>query len=156
MSLDVQFHTAAAMIGMGICFGLLLECYRRVRPKKNSVAFLTDVLFWVNYAVLLFITLYKINDGIVRPSFFLLWLAGYLLYGAGLRRFLIPIVDGLFFCIRFLYRIVWGTIRIFLVLPLLFVARCILSLARMSKFLLLWLVRVMILRPWEALRRPKK
>ncbi|WP_050183683.1 spore cortex biosynthesis protein YabQ [Domibacillus robiginosus] len=156
MNIHVQFDTAIAMVSMGICFGLLLECYRRIRPKKNGFVFLTDALFWMAYAVLLFISLYKVNDGIVRPSFFLFWLVGCLMYSTFLYRFLLPIVDGLFFSIRFLYRLISGTIRIFLVLPLLFAVNCILSLARMIKFLLSWLVKVVIVRPWTAIRRPKK
>ena len=156
MSLGTQFDTAIVMIGMGICFGLLVEIYDRIRPKPKGIVFLTDVLFWINYAVLLFVSLYHVNDGIVRLSFFLFWLAGCLMYIMGLRRFLLPFVDGLFFCIRFLYRIIYGIIRIFVVLPVLFTAKCILSLARMSKFLLLWVVKVLIVRLWTSISRSKK
>ncbi|MEM1505855.1 spore cortex biosynthesis protein YabQ [Domibacillus sp. 8LH] len=156
MNIHVQFDTALAMVSMGVCFGLLLECYRRIRPKKTGLVFVTDVLFWILYAILLFTSLYKVNDGIVRPSFFLFWTAGCLMYGTFLRRFFLPLVDGLFFSIRFLYRMISGIIRIFLVAPLLFAVKCILSLARMSKFLLSWLVKVVIVRPWTAIRRPKK
>ncbi|MCP3764509.1 spore cortex biosynthesis protein YabQ [Domibacillus sp. A3M-37] len=156
MSLGTQFDTAIAMLGMGICFGLMAEIYHRIRPKTKGVVFLTDVLFWINYAVLLFVSLYYVNDGIVRLSFFLFWLAGCMMYITGLRRFILPLVDGLFFCIRFLYRVVYGIIRIFFVIPILFIAKCTLSLARMSKFLLLWVVKVLIVRPWTAIVRMKK
>ncbi|OES44067.1 spore cortex biosynthesis protein YabQ [Domibacillus iocasae] len=156
MSLGTQFETAIAMIGMGICFGLMVEIYQRIRPKKKGAVFLTDVLFWINYAVLLFASLYHVNDGIVRLSFFLFWLAGCMMYITGLRRFILPLVDGLFFCIRFLYRLIYGMIRLVLVIPILFTAKCILSLARMSKFLLLWVVKVLIVRPWTAIVRTKK
>ncbi|WP_046173316.1 spore cortex biosynthesis protein YabQ [Domibacillus indicus] len=155
MSLDTQFDTAVVMIVMGISFGVIIEVYRRIRPKTKVLVFLTDGLFWLFYAILLFASLYHVNDGIVRLSFFLFWLAGCIMYITGLRRFVLPIVDGLFFCIRFLYRVIAGIFRIFLVGPLLFIVNCILSLAKMSKFLLLWVVKVLIVRPWKAISRSK-
>lgn len=156
MSLGTQFDTAIVMMGMGLCFGVLLDIYLRIRPDRTGMVYVTDILFWMNYAILLFGALYRVNDGVVRLSFFLFWLAGCLIYVTGLRVFILPIVDGLFFCLRLMYRTFYTIIRLFFILPLLFLANCMVSLARMSKFLLLWVGKVLFVRPWKAIGRERK
>lgn len=156
MNLETQFDTAIVMLGMGIGFGILLDIYRRIRPKRGAGVFFTDALFWSGYALLLFTALYRVNDGFVRGAFFFFLLLGIALYLVILRYVFLPLIDALFFFIRTVYNITAAIIRIFLVSPFLFIVKCMVSLAKTSYSLLSWLVKVLVLRPWAAMGRLKK
>ncbi|OLN24289.1 hypothetical protein BTO30_00100 [Domibacillus antri] len=156
MNLDTQVETALLMAAMGCCFGMLLEVYRRIRPQKTALLFLGDSLFWSGYALLLFTALYKVNDGQVRLPFFLFLLFGLAVYGLFIRRFFLPVVNGVFLLCRFLFNMVQGIVNIFIVWPVRFIMKITVSLARMCHFLLLWILKKILLRPWAAIGRLKK
>lgn len=156
MSLDTQLNTALVILGMGVFFGMLLDIYRPLRPKGKAAEFFTDALFWSGYALLFFAALYRVNDGFIRIPFFIFLAAGIAFYFFLLRIFFLPVRNSLFFCVKTTYQIILGVIRIFLITPALFILRCTVSLARTSQFLLSWVVKVFVLRPWTVIGRLKK
>lgn len=159
MNLGIQIETALLMAVMGICFGMLLDVYRRIRcknKKKIVLLFFSDGLFWIIYAVGLFTALYYVNDGQVRLPFFLFLFVGALLYFLFIRRFFLPVMDAVFFLCRLIGNIIKGIIRIFFIAPILFIVKTVVFLARMSHSLLLWMIKTLLIRPFSAIGRSKK
>ena len=159
MNLGTQMETALLMAVMGICFGMLLDVYRRIRcknKKKTVLLVLSDSLFWSIYAIGLFISLYYVNDGQVRLPFFLFLFVGVLLYFLFIRRFFLPVMHAAFYLCQLLINIIKTIIRIFFITPVLFIVKTVVFLARMIHSLLLWMIKTFLLRPFSAIGRLKK
>ncbi|OKL35781.1 spore cortex biosynthesis protein YabQ [Domibacillus mangrovi] len=159
MNLGTQIETALLMAVMGICFGMLLDVYRRIRcknKKKTVLLILSDGLFWSIYAIGLFISLYYVNDGQVRLPFFLFLFVGVLLYFLSVRRFFLPLMHAVFFLCRLIRNIIKTIIHIFFINPVLIIMKTVVFLARMIHSLLLWMIKTLLLRPFSAIGRSKK
>ncbi len=80
MSLSTQFFTMLSMIGMGSLFGAMFDTYQRFlnRPKrKHWIVFFNDLLFWVIQALIIFYTLFLVNNGEIRFYIFLALICGF-------------------------------------------------------------------------------
>jgi spore cortex biosynthesis protein YabQ len=83
MTLSTQFLTMLSMIGMGSVFGAMFDTYQRFlnRPKRKQwIVFINDVLFWVIQALLVFYTLFIVNNGELRFYNFIALLCGFAAY----------------------------------------------------------------------------
>lgn len=83
MTLSTQFFTLLSMIGMGSLFGAMFDTYQRFlnRPKRKQwIVFLNDLLFWIIQAVIIFYTLFLVNNGELRFYIFLALLCGFAAY----------------------------------------------------------------------------
>ncbi|KAB7704301.1 spore cortex biosynthesis protein YabQ [Bacillus aerolatus] len=156
MSLSVQFETMAAMVAMGLLFGMLLDTYQRFlkRPNRSRVlSFFTDIMFWCTFGMLIFYCLYRINFGEIRLYIFLALLCGFSAYQALfkylylrlLERIILIIVNIFLFlkkCVYFLL-ILPVTILIKTVLSIIsFIGKILMFLAKTSLHLLLFIGKV--------------
>ncbi|MEH7076691.1 spore cortex biosynthesis protein YabQ [Neobacillus drentensis] len=83
MTLSTQFFTLLSMIGMGSLFGAMFDTYQRFlnRPKRKQwIVFFNDLLFWIIQAVIIFYTLFLVNNGELRFYIFLALLCGFAAY----------------------------------------------------------------------------
>ncbi|WP_026565456.1 spore cortex biosynthesis protein YabQ [Bacillus sp. UNC41MFS5] len=83
MSLSTQFFTLLSMIGMGTLFGAMFDTYQRFlkRPKRKQwIVFFNDLLFWIIQAVIIFYTLFLVNNGELRFYIFLALICGFAAY----------------------------------------------------------------------------
>ena len=83
MTLSTQFLTMLSMIGMGSVFGAMFDTYQRFlnRPKRKQwIVFINDLLFWIIQALLIFYTLFMVNDGELRFYIFIALLCGFAAY----------------------------------------------------------------------------
>lgn len=83
MTLSTQFLTMLSMIGMGSLFGAMFDTYQRFlnRPKRKTwIVFLNDLLFWIIQALLIFYTLFIVNNGELRFYIFIALLCGFAAY----------------------------------------------------------------------------
>ncbi|WP_144555620.1 spore cortex biosynthesis protein YabQ [Bacillus sp. X1(2014)] len=83
MTLSTQFFTLLSMIGMGTLFGAMLDTYQRFlkRPKRKQwIVFFNDLLFWIIQAVIIFYTLFLVNNGELRFYIFLALICGFAAY----------------------------------------------------------------------------
>ena len=83
MTLSTQFATMLAMISMGVFFGACLDTYNRFlqrSKRKNWLVFINDVLFMVVQGLLVFYTLFKVNQGELRFYIFIAILCGFAAY----------------------------------------------------------------------------
>ncbi|WP_413304782.1 spore cortex biosynthesis protein YabQ [Bacillus sp. 1P10SD] len=83
MTLSTQFLTMLSMIGMGSVFGAMFDTYQRFlnRPKRKQwIVFINDLLFWIIQALLIFYTLFMVNNGELRFYIFIALLCGFAAY----------------------------------------------------------------------------
>jgi spore cortex biosynthesis protein YabQ len=83
MTLSTQFFTLLSMIGMGTLFGAMFDTYQRFlkRPKRKQwIVFFNDLLFWIIQAVIIFYTLFLVNNGELRFYIFLALICGFAAY----------------------------------------------------------------------------
>lgn len=83
MTLSTQFFTLLSMIGMGSLFGAMFDTYQRFlnRPKRKQwLVFINDLLFWIIQAVIIFYTLFLVNNGELRFYIFLALICGFAAY----------------------------------------------------------------------------
>jgi len=83
MTISTQFLTMLSMIGMGSVFGAMFDTYQRFlnRPKRKQwIVFINDLLFWIIQALLIFYTLFMVNDGELRFYIFIALLCGFAAY----------------------------------------------------------------------------
>ncbi len=94
MTLSTQFLTMLSMIGMGSLFGAMLDTYQRFlkRPKRKSlIVFINDLFFWIIQALLIFYTLFQVNNGELRFYIFLALLCGFAAYQSLFKRLIFKI-----------------------------------------------------------------
>ena len=90
--------------------------YEKLKPKKklfsgkavpkwlkltdNALTFIEDILFWLIVFVTEAVYIYYINDGEIRIDFFVLSLAGFMLYGISLGKIVIFLSGRIIFFVR--------------------------------------------------------
>ncbi|WP_312474603.1 spore cortex biosynthesis protein YabQ [Neobacillus sp.] len=96
MTLSTQFLTMLSMIGMGSLFGVMFDTYQRFlnRPKRKMwIVFLNDLLFWIIQALLIFYTLYTVNNGELRFYIFIALICGFAAYQSLLKGIYQSLLD---------------------------------------------------------------
>ncbi|MFZ7943189.1 MULTISPECIES: spore cortex biosynthesis protein YabQ [Bacillaceae] len=111
MTLSTQFLTMLSMIGMGSLFGAMFDTYQRFlkRPKQKAwIVFLNDVLFWIIQALIIFYTLFLVNNGELRFYIFIALVCGFAAYQSLLKgmylRFLEMLIHSVITTVKFLRR----------------------------------------------------
>lgn len=82
MTLDEQFATLAAMILMGAGIGVFFTVYQRFAVKNRLILLITDALFWIVQAFLVFAVLLPVNEGRIRLYLFFALALGFSMYQA--------------------------------------------------------------------------
>lgn len=96
MTLSTQFLTMITMIGMGGCFGMMLDTYQRFlqrSKRKQWLVFINDILFWSIQALLVFYILFLINKGEIRFYIFLALLCGFAAYQSLCKRIYLRMLE---------------------------------------------------------------
>ena len=108
MTLSTQFFTMLSMIGMGSLFGAMFDTYQRFlnRPKKKAwIVFINDLLFWIIQALLIFYTLFLVNNGELRFYIFIALVCGFAAYQSLFKgiylRFLEMLIHSVIAIVKF-------------------------------------------------------
>jgi spore cortex biosynthesis protein YabQ len=135
MTLSTQFLTMLSMVGMGSVFGAMFDTYQRFlkRPKRKQwIVFINDIFFWIIQALLIFYTLFEVNNGELRFYIFIALLCGFAAYQSLLKgiylRLLELIIQTVLAIVKFLentfklliYKPVIGLIQLVIVILLAF------------------------------------
>lgn len=145
MSLNVQFYSMIAMVGMGAYLGMALDTYHRFlyRGTRNRlIAFATDILFWVFQALLVFYVLYLVNEGALRFYLLLALLCGYAAYQSLFRTIYKKILELVIQLVISIYRIIVKLIVIFIVKPIKWIIQVIIVILLFIYGLLIRLIRL--------------
>lgn len=124
MSLSTQLATMLAMVGMGGWIGMALDTYGRVFRKKSQrmwLVFMTDILFWIVQALLIFYVLYLVNNGEVGFYIILAIVCGFSAYQSLFKTIYMHILERLLSLIKWVYRLVKRIVTIFLIKPIVFI-----------------------------------
>jgi len=158
MTLSTQFLTMLSMIGMGSLFGAMFDTYQRFlnRPKRKQwIVFINDLLFWMIQALVIFYTLFLVNNGELRFYIFIALVCGFAAYqslfkGTYLRilDFLIKTVIAIAQFIKkafqlLVYKPIVGLIQLVIII-LLTIGRGLLTLVKFIFKVLLWIVKLIL------------
>ena len=109
MTLSTQFLTMLSMIGMGSLFGAMLDTYQRFlkRPKRKSwIVFFNDLLFWIIQALIIFYTLFLVNNGELRFYIFLALLCGFAAYQSLFKGLILKLLEMVIQSVISIYRFI--------------------------------------------------
>lgn len=124
MSLSTQLATMLAMVGMGGWIGMALDTYGRVFRKKSQrmwLVFMTDILFWIVQALLIFYVLYLVNNGDIGFYIILAIVCGFSAYQSLFKTIYMHILERLLSLIKWIYRLVKRIVTISLIKPIIFI-----------------------------------
>jgi spore cortex biosynthesis protein YabQ len=165
MTLSTQFLTMLSMVGMGTLFGAMFDTYQRFlnRPKrKHWIVFFNDLLFWIIQAIIIFYSLFLVNNGELRFYIFIALVCGFAAYQSLFKGVYLWLLELLISIGITIYRFLKSTILVLIFKPVVGIARItifmILLLGRglftLVKFIfkvLLFIVKYVILKPFQKL-----
>jgi len=156
MTLSTQFLTMLSMIGMGSLFGAMFDTYQRFlnRPKKKAwIVFINDLLFWIIQALIIFYTLFLVNNGELRFYIFIALVCGFAAYQSLFKgiylRFLEMLIHSVIAIVKFfkktfqilIYKPVVGLIQLVITISLV-LGRGLLTLVKFVFKVLLLLLKI--------------
>jgi spore cortex biosynthesis protein YabQ len=158
MTLSTQFITLLSMIGMGSLFGAMFDTYQRFlkRPKRKQwIVFFNDLLFWIIQAVIIFYTLFLVNNGELRFYIFLALICGFAAYQSLFKgiylRLLEITIKTIIAITRFIkktfqlliYKPIVGLIQLIIVI-IIAIGRGLLTLVKFISKVLLLIVKIIL------------
>jgi len=158
MTLSTQFITLLSMIGMGSLFGAMFDTYQRFlkRPKRKQwIVFFNDLLFWIIQAVIIFYTLFLVNNGELRFYIFLALICGFAAYQSLFKgiylRLLEITIKTIIAITRFIkktfqlliYKPIVGLIQLIIVI-IIAIGRGLLTLVKFISNVLLLIVKIIL------------
>ncbi|MFT9850316.1 spore cortex biosynthesis protein YabQ [Aneurinibacillus sp. REN35] len=132
MTLSGQAVTMLSMLLCGLAMGMLYDTYRTVERRCRLpiwLVWITDLFFWISCTFLVFGTLLRINEGVVRIYIFLGLGIGIILYFLLFQRLYLRILNKLIAFVLWLYRVMLRIGYLFLIVPLLFLYRSLIAVA---------------------------
>ncbi|TCK87860.1 spore cortex biosynthesis protein YabQ [Natranaerovirga hydrolytica] len=96
--IKIQSQVFLVAIGTGIVIGLFYDCiriFRRIIKHSNFVINIEDMLFWIISSMILFITLFKQNNGIIRGYIIIGVIIGLMTYFSLFSKMLVTYVAKL-------------------------------------------------------------
>jgi spore cortex biosynthesis protein YabQ len=164
MTLSTQFLTMLSMIGMGSLFGMMFDTYQRFldRPNRKSwIVFFNDLLFWVIQALIIFYTLFLVNNGELRFYIFVALLCGFAAYQSLFKGIYLRLLEFIINTVIAIYRFMRRAFLLLIYKPVLGLIQLIISiiillgrgLFSLVKFILniLWVVLKVIWVPIEKI-----
>lgn len=152
MTLETQFYTLAAMIGMGSFFGAALDTYNRFlkrSERKRWIVFIHDILFWIIQGLLIFYVLFLVNQGEFRFYLFLALLCGFSAYQALLKNLYLYCLELFIKIVIKLFEICVKFVQFFIFLPIKWIIVSMITLLfgvwKVLFFLLKWLGKLLFM-----------
>jgi len=146
MSLNVQFYSMIAMVGMGAYLGMALDTYHRFLYRGNRnrmIVFATDILFWVLQALLVFYVLYLVNEGALRFYLLLALLCGYAAYQSLLQSIYKKVLEFIIRLVIGIYRIIVKIILMFIINPIKWIIQLVIAILIFIYSVLIRLIRLL-------------
>jgi spore cortex biosynthesis protein YabQ len=164
MTLSTQFLTMLSMIAMGSLFGVMFDTYQRFlnRPNRKSwIVFLNDLLFWVIQAMIIFYTLFLVNNGELRFYIFVALLCGFAAYQSLFKGIYLRLLEFIINTVIAIYKFMRRAFQLLIYKPVVGLIQLVISiiillgrgLFSLVKFVLkiLWVVLKVILVPIEKI-----
>lgn len=155
MTLDEQFLSLILMALMGVWIGASFSVYQRfIHPqmRRRWILFLTDPLFWIAQAVLLFAFLLPVNDGQLRLYLILGAALGFSLYKALLEKSFMHVLERIIALVVRIGRFLAKTVYHLFLHPLYFLLKLVYILCRMTVSAVLKILVFLLILPIKILR----
>lgn len=155
MTLREQFLSLFLMLLMGIWAGASFSVYQRfVHPRKKMrwILLLTDSLFWILQALLLFALLLPVNEGRLRFYMFLGTALGFSFYKVLLEKPFLFIFDKIVCLIVQMSWFIAKTVYQLILFPLYFLLMLVYRLCRMTVSVVLRISCFVLLFPLKLIR----
>ena len=136
--------------------GLLYDTYRVMKGQtglRGWLVIICDLLFWASCTFLVFGTLMRVNEGIVRMYLFLAMGAGVWLYFILLHSYYIKWFLTLIRWVKATYRFIMHLIHVLMIKPLFFLYKLIIA-TIIAFALFLWKVILFIYRILQSMIMP--
>jgi spore cortex biosynthesis protein YabQ len=130
MTLSTQFLTMLSMIGMGSLFGAMLDTYQRFlkRPKRKSIiVFINDLFFWIIQALIIFYTLFQVNNGELRFYIFLALLCGFAAYQSLFKGLYLKFLEMVIQLVISVYKFIKKTYLLLIYKPVIWLIQLVIS-----------------------------
>ncbi|MDX8047546.1 spore cortex biosynthesis protein YabQ [Gracilibacillus sp. S3-1-1] len=153
MTLSTQFITIISMIIAGVYLGASYYTFKRVeRLWTSSIIWKygLELLFWLLQASVLYLLLFIVNEGVLRFYLLLAVFCGYAMFKALFEQSFGRVLDKLIHILLWIYRLMYRTIKLLLVKPIVFVVS-LLVVVVMKIIRLLWLLLRIPLWPIKTL-----
>ncbi|SHN37458.1 spore cortex biosynthesis protein YabQ [Gracilibacillus kekensis] len=124
MTLSTQFITMITMILSGVYLGASYHTFKRLeRLWLTSITwkYLLEILFWLLQAVVLYVILFLINEGILRFYVFLAVICGYAMFKSLFEQVFSRVIGVVFRILHDIYRFIYRTIELLIVKPVVFI-----------------------------------
>ena len=121
MTLSTQFLTMLSMVGIGSLFGVMFDTYQRFlnRPKrKHWIVFINDLLFWIIQSIIVFYTLFLVNNGELRFYIFIALLCGFAAYQSLFKTIYLRLLEMVIFSVISVYRFFKKTFQLLIYKPI--------------------------------------
>ncbi|RXT09013.1 spore cortex biosynthesis protein YabQ [Ammoniphilus sp. CFH 90114] len=130
MSIKIQAITMLMMVACGLTMGLLYDTYRVMKGQtglRGWLVIICDLLFWASCIFLVFGTLLRINDGIVRVYLFLGMGIGAWAYFALFHSFYVKWFLRFIQLVKAIYRFIINMIQTLIIKPVIFLYKVIIT-----------------------------
>ena len=130
MSIKIQALTMLLMVGCGMTMGLLYDTYRVMKGQtglRGWLVIICDLLFWASCIFLVFGTLLRVNDGVVRIYLFLGMGIGTWFYFVLLHSFYIKWFLRFINLVKAIYRFTVRLIHVVIIKPIIFIYKTVLA-----------------------------
>lgn len=148
MSIKIQAITMLLMVGCGMSMGLLFDTYRVMKGQtglRGWLVIICDLLFWASCIFLVFGTLLRVNDGIVRVYLFIAMGIGAWIYFALFTSFYIKWFLRFIHLVKTIYRFIVRLLYVLIVKPLIFIYKTLIAII-VGISLFIWRVILFIQR----------
>lgn len=155
MDIQTQYATTLLLTASGALLGAVYDIYRTSLSEWRFLRRfgpLFDFLFWVFALIWVFTMLLPLNHGDVRIVVFVLLLIGFAVYRMTLHSLVVASTRFLVRCIIWVLRVVWRTVYVTVIVPLLWMWRSVRLLLRFIDRLLFRVEPVIV---WPVVRSGK-
>ncbi len=128
MNLHVEALTLFSMLAAGIVMGMALDTYQVLKQKagiKGWLLYLCDLLYWLSFTFVVFGTLIRVNEGVIRAYIFLAISLGFLLHFLFIHSWYVRVFLLFINFLGYVYRFLRRLIEILIVMPVQFLIRMI-------------------------------
>jgi spore cortex biosynthesis protein YabQ len=153
------------MVGMGSLFGIMLDTYQRFlnRPKrKHWIVFFNDLLFWIIQALLVFYTLFLVNNGELRFYIFIALICGFATYQSIFKGIYLRILELFISAVIASFKFLTTTFKLLVLKPIsslirlvifivILIGRGLFTLVQFVFKVLLFIVKIFLLTPLQKI-----
>lgn len=156
MSIKIQAITMLLMVGCGMTMGLLYDTYRVMKGQtglRGWLVIICDLLFWASCTFLVFGTLLRVNEGIVRLYLFIGMGIGTWIYFGLFTSFYIKWLLFLIKIIKSIYRFIVRLIQILIIKPLILIYQTVIAIV-VGIALFIWRIILFTYRLFKRIFAP--